>query len=272
MTRLRGHVVLALALAGGCDDTWFGPGGGPAGATGWCAVRDLFETSCAGCHSPAGGTQGGLDLQTDPYGAVVDAPSTESPGSVLVAAGDPAASFLLTKLEGTQGPTEGQRMPLGSPLPQATLDAVSQWIADGATEECTSARTCDDRNEQCSPGACGGEGGAMLPGSDCLSCHRAGGADEAPPWTAAGTVFSDVDGTDGLAGVTVRITGADDAVLELTTNAVGNFWTKAAIATPFHAEVADRAASAQMVAVQTTGACNSCHNCGGAAGGKLTVP
>jgi len=107
------------------------------------------------------------------------------------------------------------------------------------------APECNTDNEACEPGTCGGEGGPMLPGSDCVSCHSAGSGagesgeqDELAVWTIAGTAFADRYGGAKAPGATVRITGADGE-----TRAMGGS--------------------------QNYGGCNSCHACAGAVGDKL---
>ena len=51
---------------------------------------------------------------------------------MLVAPGDPDASYLIRKLENTAGIT-GARMPLNAaPMSQADIDVIRQWITDGA--------------------------------------------------------------------------------------------------------------------------------------------
>ena len=68
--------------------------------------------------------------------------------------------------------------------------------------------------------ACGGhdeEGGPLMsPGQNCLACHG---------FTAAGTVYGSATAGSGsgLAGVTVELTDANQAVVTLTSNAAGNF-------------------------------------------------
>ena len=141
-----------------------------------------------------------------------------------------------------------------------------------------SSTTCDETNEACAPGTCGGEGGEMLPGSDCLACHDGSGggggeADEdAPKFTAAGTAFADMDGTGPLSGATVRITDAGGTVVTLTTNSVGNFYTNEALTFPIDAEVEANGSTSTMASSVDVGGCNSCHACAGEAGGKLTGP
>ncbi len=59
-------------------------------------------------------------------------------GLLRVAPGMPGSSFLIRKLT-TPGPGEGNRMPVTSPepLPEATINAISEWIRAGAPLEGT---------------------------------------------------------------------------------------------------------------------------------------
>lgn len=136
--------------------------------------------------------------------------------------------------------------------------------------------TCDESNEACGPGTCDGEGGEMLPGSDCLACHSSSGAkeegEEGGTFTAAGTVYADLDGTSPLSGATVRITDAGGFIHELTTNSVGNFYTDQPLTFPIAAEVEVDGTVQPMGTSVDVGGCNSCHMCAGSAGGKLTGP
>lgn len=136
----------------------------------------------------------------------------------------------------------------------------------GGTEDDPNT-ACNEANEDCDADTCGGEGGTMLPGSDCLACHD--GSDEASKFTAAGTVFTDIDGTLDAEGATVRITDADGTTVEYTANSAGNFYTQDPLKMPISAEVEIDGNILAMIAPVSTGACNSCHMCGGQAGGKL---
>ena len=128
---------------------------------------------------------------------------------------------------------------------------------------------CDASNEDCGPGTCGGEGSTMLPGANCLSCHTGG---EQGRFTIAGTVFADLDGTAPASGVTVTIRDANDDVVTLDSNRVGNFYSSASLAFPITASVEADGATLEMASAVSTAACNSCHQCDGAAGGKLHAP
>ena len=138
----------------------------------------------------------------------------------------------------------------------------------------TSSFVCDTKNEDCGPGRCGGEGSKMLPGADCLACHdgSSGGEDEAGRFGAAGTAFVDYGGSDGLSGALVRITDANDTVVEMQTNSAGNFYTNRNLVFPIDAEIEVNGTVLAMAASVDVGGCNSCHACAGAAGGKLTGP
>jgi hypothetical protein len=96
---------------------------------------NVFSVNCTvpGCHG--GGTvQFGLRL--DPgfsYGNLVNVASPRDANLVRVIPGNPDASFIVQKLEGTQ--TLGDRMPdFGPYLPQSTIDVIRQWIANGAPQ------------------------------------------------------------------------------------------------------------------------------------------
>lgn len=136
-----------------------------------------------------------------------------------------------------------------------------------------SSTTCNEANEACAPGSCDGEGGNMLPGADCLSCHSSGsGEEEAKAFSVAGTAFADMDGTEALSGAVIRVTGDDGTVIELTSNSSGNFYTEEPVVYPITAEVEVGGTVQAMSQSVETGACSSCHSCAGSAGGKLTGP
>lgn len=134
--------------------------------------------------------------------------------------------------------------------------------------------SCNTDNEACRAGTCGGEGANMLPGADCLNCHSGGGGgeDEAGRWSAAGTVFDDLLGSSGAGGATVRITDSTGYTASMTTSSKGNFYTSHTLVPPLTAEVETAAGTRVMGQEVSTGACNSCHQCDGAAGGKLYAP
>jgi hypothetical protein len=138
---LRACAALALAACGTdsaqCDD--LAPGAPPATAD---DVRPILAQRCAlgGCHLHAPGA-GGLVLATTSSAwldAVVAVPAQET-SLQLVAPGDPQASWLVHKIDGTFcGMTCtpalgcGGQMPLGSPLADSERTTIIGWIEAGA--------------------------------------------------------------------------------------------------------------------------------------------
>jgi Bacterial Ig-like domain len=109
-----------------------GNSGGPVTADFQSIQSNVFTPICSKCHIGAGAPEG---LQLDAahsYNLLVGVPSVEQPNLLRVKPSDPANSYMLHKIEGAPGIVGGQ-MPLGeTPLPQATIAAISQWITNGA--------------------------------------------------------------------------------------------------------------------------------------------
>jgi hypothetical protein len=118
-------------------------------------------------------------------------------------------------------------------------------------DECSTGEVWTGGNEE-SP--------LMHPGGDCIGCHESEG--EGPHFTIAGTVMGDAAEPDdcyGVEGVTVRITGADEAVEEVVTNAAGNFFFSGAVAFPYNIEIERGGVTGAMAAAQSEGSCGVCH-------------
>jgi hypothetical protein len=150
--KLEGHrawpVLLAMACAAGCAGNGEGldANGQPIGAGGSSSgggtgevtadfqsiQENVFTPICSKCHIGAGAPEG---LQLDAahsYNLLVGVPSNEQPSLERVKPGDPDDSYMVHKIEGLPGISGGQ-MPLGeTPLPQAAIDAIRQWITNGA--------------------------------------------------------------------------------------------------------------------------------------------
>jgi hypothetical protein len=109
----------------------------------------------------------------------------------------------------------------------------------------------------------------MRPGDACRACHST--------FTIGGTVYPTLHeplNCNGKTGVQVVITPASGTAVTLTTNAAGNFYSTAKIATPYTAKVVSGGVERAMMASQTSGDCNSCHTQNGAqnAPGRIIVP
>ena len=144
---MRSAIVVVAALTslagcGGGSGEGLDENGRPLASGGGSAVlqptlasiqANVFSPSCAipGCHG-GGSVQQGLRL--DPGFSATNLINVVSPRDanlIRVVPGNPNASFIIQKLEGTQ--TLGDRMPQFGPyLSQQTIDVIRQWIQLGA--------------------------------------------------------------------------------------------------------------------------------------------
>lgn len=121
-----------------------GSGGGPGTLEPtFQSIQDqVFTPICTACHAGAAAPLGLRLEEGASYALLVNAPSVEVPAQFRVQPGNPDASYIIQKLEGTAA--VGGRMPLnGTPLPQATIDVIRQWITDGATDNSAAASTAE---------------------------------------------------------------------------------------------------------------------------------
>lgn len=143
-------LVLALALlAPGCGDD-------SSGSADMTAVvvphnfdqinTQILQGSCANftvCHGSKMTSTDNLDLKTDPYTALVNAPAVNpkaaSEGKLLVKPCDSASSFLVIKLSIPSNMDQdlttgyGHHMPDTNPnLPAEQIQAIKDWIDRGA--------------------------------------------------------------------------------------------------------------------------------------------
>lgn len=97
---------------------------------------NVLTPTCAtaGCHTGAGAPQGLRLDEANSFALLVDVDSAEVSALKRVEPGNPDDSYLIQKLEGTAA--VGERMPLGrAPLEQTVIDAIRQWISDGAIDD-----------------------------------------------------------------------------------------------------------------------------------------
>lgn len=110
-------------------------------------VQPIFTASCAGCHTGVGTSlPGALNLSAGPaaHAGTVNVRAVQTDTSTLldrIEPGDPEASYLVHKLQGTHTATtvrgRGGRMPAGCPtwracLTPANIQLIRQWIVEGA--------------------------------------------------------------------------------------------------------------------------------------------
>jgi hypothetical protein len=144
MRKLFSVILLLVGCVAGCAGNGDGlnqngmpimggsPGTGPITPDLQSIEDNVFTPICSKCHIGASAPEG---LQLDAahaYNALVGVPSVEEPNFQRVNPGNPDESYMVLKIEGAPG-IEGGQMPLGeTPLPQATIDAIREWITNGA--------------------------------------------------------------------------------------------------------------------------------------------
>jgi hypothetical protein len=94
---------------------------------------EVFTPVCTACHAGAAAPLGLRLEEGVSFAMLVNVPSVQVPSLARVAPGNPDASYLIHKIEGTAA--AGGRMPLnGPPLPPETIAVIRQWITDGAPQ------------------------------------------------------------------------------------------------------------------------------------------
>ena len=144
---------LVTAVVAGCAGNGQGldsngnpvaPGGG--GSTpltpDLASIQDnVFTPICSKCHI-GGGAPKGLQLDAaHAYMDLVGVASVEEPQFQRVEASDPDSSYMIQKIEGANGIQGGQMPLMETPLPQATINAIRQWVTNGAQPSTTAAVT-----------------------------------------------------------------------------------------------------------------------------------
>lgn len=238
-----------------------------------CDIEAFLADHCQGCHgtTPSGGAPMPLVTYADL--------TAKNASGVLIA----QRALVRIKSPGAQMPP-----PPAPPATPAEIAAFSAWASAGApAADCTVHPPPGpfDGPPVCTSGTMwtGGnsESPLMHPGGACNACHATSGDDiaprGAPRFSIAGTVYPtghEPNDCNGATSATVEITDAAGSVTRLPVNAAGNFFTVAAIASPFHVAVVAGGKRRAMGAAPPTGDCNSCHTQNGASGapGRIALP
>jgi hypothetical protein len=99
-------------------------------------VQPILASNCAlsFCHAGAS-PAGGLDMSAAvAFANLVGTPSNELPAMNRVTAGNPAQSYLIHKVNGTQTTVggSGSKMPPGGSLTAVEIQILTKWVQDGA--------------------------------------------------------------------------------------------------------------------------------------------
>ncbi len=146
-------------------------------------------------------------------------------------------------------------------LQPVNLDAV-----EGAHADCEQATY-----EQLLPLA------KMLPGRDCIACHKDGSQAHELPWTVAGTIYDRKDGLCNEGGQgNVKIELADETrqiILTLFTNRSGNFFSAEPLRYQnLSVRISRDGQEKVMPHAVTHGNCAFCHRAKGLARGHIYLP
>lgn len=99
--------------------------------------NEVFTTRCAipNCHAGANPPQGMNLSAGQTHANVVNVPSNELPQYLRIHPGNPTDSYLYMKITGDPR-IGGSPMPLtGGPLAADQIEAIRQWIEDGALDD-----------------------------------------------------------------------------------------------------------------------------------------
>ncbi|MBW2579668.1 MAG: hypothetical protein JRD00_01715 [Deltaproteobacteria bacterium] len=130
-------VVLIALFSLGCagEGSDLGENGGGLESTLSSIQENIFSPICAqpGCHRGPTAPEGlGLDSASESFDNLVSVPSRQQPVLFLVDPGIPDDSYMVWKIEG-RAAIDGGQMPLNQPpLFDDEIEAIRQWILDGA--------------------------------------------------------------------------------------------------------------------------------------------
>ncbi len=133
-----GLLVLSLGCAGD-GSTFVEPGddNGNGNSPEFAAdVQPIFTANCAlsNCHAGSNPVEGMNLGDGQAYANIVNVQSNES-ALLRVKPGEPDESYLVHKIQGTQGSVGGSggQMPFGGPaLTQTQINLIREWITNGA--------------------------------------------------------------------------------------------------------------------------------------------
>ena len=118
----------------------------------------------------------------------------------------------------------------------------------------------DLRGAECSSELDWGRGGEfMLPGSDCISCHRERGSAARSRYSVAGTVFARSDCPIPVADAVIRVVDGAGSSAAVISNGAGNFFSEEELVPPFAFAVEVAGVTSWMFYPVDSGSCGRCH-------------
>jgi len=232
-----------------------------------CEVQAVLQKNCLTCHGTTLQNSAPLSLVT--FQDLV-AKSPVDPSQTV-------AQRVVIRLNDTETP-----MPPAGGMAQEDIDVIQNWINSNYA---SGPGGCDNADPFAVDPTCtknttwklGNIGSSdMNPGKACIACHD---TMNGPFLSIGGTVYPTGHEPDlcngGVSGALVVITGADGKVFNITPRtSSGNFYSTAAIKTPFTAKVVYQGRTRAMNTPQKDGDCNNCHTQDGTMGapGRMLLP
>ena len=93
-------------------------------------IRPILQAECQGCHQPAK-AKGGY-VMTD-FAKLLEGGESVKDGEHAIVANDPEHSLLVKQITPAQG--EAEMPPKKQPLPDAQIQLIRRWIAEGAVDD-----------------------------------------------------------------------------------------------------------------------------------------
>ena len=245
-----------------------------------CDVAELLTESCAECHGAR--RSGGAPNQLLTYEDLA-APSEADPEMTV-------AEVSLARMKSTKRP-----MPPTGKLGSDRVAIFESWIESGmprgtcgedpaekksgvSSDKDAGGKEAPDASSVCTSNSTAPAGSPpsalMKPGKACIKCHSAAGA---PAFEIAGTVYPSLhepNDCNGVSGVKVLIIDAAGNMIQLPTNAAGNFMRVSSFPRPYRAMVVKGNNVREMKTPQYDGDCNGCHSEWGESGapGRVMAP
>ena len=118
-------------------------GGGMTDLSHDADIQPIWNAHCTtACHEPGGAWVTFVDLSDGAYDRIVGQPAVTVPSINFIEPGDPDASYIWHKIQGTQamvdgGNGDGMPYPSSNPptmLSQEEFDTIEEWILGGAPQ------------------------------------------------------------------------------------------------------------------------------------------
>lgn len=233
-----------------------------------CNIQQMLEIRCIACHSTSMRLLTYADLQakssSNPQNTMAQESLNRMKGIGALMPPSPAVPPTMTEIA-----TFEAWVNAGAPMGPACTNMVDGGSGDGGGNPYNTPIVCTSGVYWM-----GGTNSSMRPGEACQACHQKQGG---PIYSVAGTVYPtahEPKDCNGIGNMNVIVTDANNKIVTVPVNSVGNFGTQSTLASPFFVKVVSGKGTRAMIGSLTNGDCNSCHTDTGAnnAPGRIMAP